>query len=578
MSEPRWRLRPFLAGALAGLVAGTALGSGVALAAVTLHPHFGALVAGQLRGHLHPTLAPPADLGRVVVRIQAGAAGRPISPFIYGVANADPVTLRTLGATLDRWGGNNQSRYNWANGHAWNAARDWGFRNGNYGHPTGSAADDFVAGAQAAGAASLLTVPALGWVARDDDNRSASVGVPSHGGAPIGPGSDAIPGYDPTSNRQRTSVRSEPQKPGSMSDPPDPHGQVVYQDEWVHHLVDRFGPAPKGVRFYAVDNEPDLWAEVHTDVHPVRMGYDDMLRVYERYATAVKAQDPGAKLLGPDVSGWTGYFYSALDRGDDNFATHADRTAHGGTPFLVWWLTQVAAQDRARGQRSLDYLDVHYYPQGSGVFEGRSDPATRELRIRSVRSLWDASYTDESWIGTSVELIPRLRSWIDRSYPGTLLAITEYSWGAEKDPSGAVALAEALGTFGRLGVDLACYWMFPPPYSPAGAAFRLYRTYDGKGATFGDISIPASSSEPGVAAFAARHSKGKELDVILVNESSDQTARTQLEVDRPHYRATDTYRVVGSSGQIQHDSVLASEPMTLSLPPYSVTLVRLEAA
>ena len=567
-------LRTFVAGLLVGAVTGGAVSAGLAAAAISLHPRLAARIAQELR---HRSVPPPVDVsGRTVVRVDAGAAGRSISPYVYGVSNADPATLSALGATVNRWGGDNSTRYNWVNGHAWNAARDWEFRNGNYGTPSGSAADGFVAGTLRTGAVPLMTVPAIGWVARNDDNGTRSVGVPGHGGPPEAAGSDAIPGYDPAANRARTSVPSAATRPaGAMETAA--AGATVYQDEWVSHLAGRFGPAPKGVPFYAIDNEPDLWSEMHTDVRPVQMSYDDMLRVYEEYATAVKARDPGARLFGPDLSGWTGYWYSALDRGPDNFASHADRTAHGGEAFLPWWLRQVAAADRRHGGRSLDYVDVHYYPQGPAVFSNQADPATQALRVRSVRSLWDGSYGDESWIGTQVDLLPRLRAWIDQNYPGTRLAITEYSWGGEKDLSGAVALAEVLGVFGREGVDVACYWMFPPPGSPAGAAFRLYRNYDGQGATFGEVSLPARSDHPGIAAYAARHARSGEVDVVLVNESPGQTGTVHLDLAGRRYRATDSYSVADTTGQIRH-ARLDTTGSDLRLPPSSATLVRLVPA
>src|SRR5436190_370453 len=83
------------------------------------------------------------------------------------------------------------------------------------------------------------------------------------------------------------------------------------------------------------------------------------------------------------------------------------------------WLDQVRKHDEQAGQRTLDVLDVHYYPQASGVFSAADDPQTRGLRLRSTRALWDPTYTDESWIGEPVRLIPRLREWVDRYYPGT---------------------------------------------------------------------------------------------------------------------------------------------------------------
>ncbi|MCL4541112.1 MAG: glycoside hydrolase family 44 protein, partial [Chloroflexi bacterium] len=357
----------------------------------------------------------------------------PISPLIYRLAGGDTALWKQVRPAVIRWGGTPSSRYNWRLGNAWNAARDWQFRNGNYGHdsardrqPSG-VADQWLMANRGIGAASLLTIPALGWVAKDDKNSSYSIDVPAHGG-PALPRSaiGAIAGYDPANNRQRTSVKSAAR--GGA-------GIAVAQQDWVRHMVSRFGGAEAGgVRFYAVDNEPDLWGEIHTDVHPARVGYDEAVAFFAEYARAIKAVDPAAKVTGPVVSGWTGYFYSGLDRGTDNFQTAADRRAHGGAAFLPWWLEQVHKRDVAAGQRTLDYLDVHYYPQG-GEYPGTANsPKLDVLRLRSTRSLWDPSYVDESWIARTwddqgkrgiVELLPRLKRWVAQSYPGTKIAITE---------------------------------------------------------------------------------------------------------------------------------------------------------
>jgi hypothetical protein len=564
-------LSSFVAGGVAGTLVGGLLGVGGATFLLIQHPHFMSRVRAAVAPQATAAI-PVGNLTNVIVTVDASAAGHPISRYIYGVSVADQATLVALGATVDRWGGNPSTRYNWVMGNAWNAARDWEFRNGNYGHASGSVADQFVTGSLAGGAVPLITIPSIGWVAKNDNNQSRSVGVPSQGGPALAPGSAAIAGYDPTANRSATSVQSLPRKPGPLVLAPPANSTVVYQDEWVHALATKFGAAPQGVGYFAIDNEPDLWSYTDTDVHPARMSYADMLNNYEQYATAVKAQDPKALLLGPDVSGWTSYFYSDLDRGTDNFATHADRAAHGGEPFLPWWLGQVAQADRQNGSRSLDLLDIHYYPQAGGVFSPAHDAATQALRIRSVRSLYDPTYSDESWIGTQVQLIPRLKQWIAQQYPGTGLAITEYNWGGEKDASGGVALAEVLGIFGREGVDLATYWTYPPVQSPAGAAFRIYRNFDGKGATFGDISLPAKSNQAGVAVFAARHSDRPEVDVVLVNEATT-AATTHLDLKLKGNLALTQFQVAPGSSTIAQ-STLASLSQAVTLPPYSVTLVR----
>jgi len=569
-------MRVFLAGVVIGGLLGGLVGGAGTVYILAKHQHFASRIEGLFGGGGNSYAIAPGSLGDVVVEVDATSAGRPISKYIYGVASADGQTLIALGATVDRWGGNPSSSYNWVNGHSWNAGRDWGFRNVNYGNPGGRVADGFIAEAIAAGAVPLITIPSIGYVAKNDQNETQSVDVPAQGGPPLFPGSQAIAGYDPSRNQRLTSVPSFAVKSGPFDTNPSSGAAAVYQDEWVHEMVSRFGAAPHGVGYFAIDNEPDLWSEEHTDVHPTRLGYADMLAMYEQYAKAVKAQDPTALLLGPDVSGWTGYFYSALDRGTDNFATHADRNAHGGTPFLPWWLGQVAQQDRQRGARSLDLVDVHYYPQAQGVFSDASDAATQALRIRSVRSLWDPNYVDESWISDRVQLIPRLQQWIAQEYPGTGVAISEYNFGGEKDASGAVALAEALGIFGREGVRLATYWTHPDPITPAGAAFRMYRNYDGHGGTFGDISLPGRSSANGLTVFAAKHSGGSETDVMLINESPDQVAKVHLDLGLSSKLTVTQYLVQQGSAAIVA-TPLDGLSAPVQVPPYSVSLVKVVA-
>lgn len=213
-----------------------------------------------------PAAVPPPS--SVTITVDPTRMLRPISPLIYGVAHANPDQLLTLGAQLNRWGGNPNTRYNWVN-QAWNAARDWEFR--NYGNdsdkpqPASYSTDQFVTDNLSVGAETVLTVPALGWVARNTDKQTQSVGVPADGGPPVTPDGDAIAAYDPTDNRQRTSVQSLARKIAAFVDAPEQGDGLVYQDEFVHHLVSRFGGADNGgVRYYVIDNEPDLWSSTRT--------------------------------------------------------------------------------------------------------------------------------------------------------------------------------------------------------------------------------------------------------------------------------------------------------------------------
>ena len=50
-------------------------------------------------------------------------------------------------------------------------------------------------------------------------------------------------------------------------------------------------------------------------------------------------------------------------------------------------------------------------------------------------------------------LVPRMKQWVAKNYPGTKTAITEYNWGALNDITGAIAQAVFAGDLraGRAG-------------------------------------------------------------------------------------------------------------------------------
>ncbi|MET0226517.1 MAG: glycoside hydrolase family 44 protein, partial [Dokdonella sp.] len=208
----------------------------------------------------------------------------------------------------------------------------------------------------------------------------------------------------------------------------------------------------------------------------------------------------------------------------------ADRQAHGGTPFVAWYLGQVCANPLAGGVRVVDYLDLHYYPQGSNVALSDDDsPSTSARRLRSLKELYDSTWVSESWISDlgdtdanhydKPNLIPRVRAWIDQYCPGTRLAITEYNWGNDDTASGAVAQAEALAIFAREGVELATRWVAPAANSRVERAFTLFLNYDGAGANVAGTSIAAHSANVDqIGAYAFQD--GARSTVLLTNKDT----------------------------------------------------------
>ena len=233
---------------------------------------------------------------------------------------------------------------------------------------------------------------------------------------------------------------------------------------WVQDLVSRWGTnANGGLRYYILDNEPSIWHGTHRDVHPTGATMDEIKNKILDYAGKIKAADPSALVVGPEEWGWSGYLFSGYDQqygSTHGWSSLPDRNNHGGVDYLPWLLDQLRQNNTATGKRLLDIFTVHYYPQG-GEFSNDVSSAMQLRRNRSTRSLWDPNYVDESWINDRVQLIRRVKNWVNTFYPGTQVGITEYNWGGENHINGATAQADILGIFGREGLDMAARWTTP---------------------------------------------------------------------------------------------------------------------
>jgi hypothetical protein len=344
---------------------------------------------------------------------------------------------------------------------------------------------------------------------------------------------------------------------------------------WMRHIASRTQTASQGgVKFFALDNEPNLWPYTHRDVHPQKPTYDELWQRTRDYASAIKSQDPAAQVLGPVAWGWCEYFSSAAD----NCVDGPDRQAHGGLPLLAWYLKQVNDYKNQTGIRLVDYLDIHYYPQASNVALSDDENAgISALRLRTLKSLYDPAYTDESWIGTPVKLIPLMKSWINQYCPGTKLAITEYNWGNDQGISSTLAQAEVLAIFGREGVDLAHRWVAPADGSRMEDAFKLYLNYDSNGAKLGTESVQAVSSDVNaVGAYALRDSA--KTYVLLFNKDTAPRDAT-VSVTGVAAQAAQLYRFDATTRLAAAGSAPVSEgSMTLMLPARSATLAVLGAS
>lgn len=496
----------------------------------------------------------PGDPGAADVRInvRVDLDVRAISPLIYGTNGAPEIA--TTHQTVIRSGGNRLTAYNWEN-NASNAGSDYLFQNDGYlsnSDVPGRVVSDFVDEAIANDAAAIVTIPNVDYVSAD---KNGGGDVRNSGG-----------NYLSTRFQQ-----NRPTKGSAFSTTPDVNDDFVYQDEFVSWL---HGEYPNAHVLFSMDNEPDLWSSTHAEVHPDPVTYAELWQRNHDYASAVKAVWPTAEVLGFVSYGFNGY--TTLQNAPDA----------NGRDFIEWYLDQAEAAETADGQRVIDYLDLHWYPEARGGGERITDGSSQgavSARMQAPRSLWDASYREDSWIANDVlnapiDLLHSLRSKIDAHYPGTKLAFTEWNYGGGDHISGAIAVADVLGIFGREGVDLATYWGLHPDESYAYCGFRAYRNFDGNGASFGDTSIAATSDDIETAtAYASIDSANPTRTVILaINKANtEQTAGITI-AQSVSYSSASVYRIVaGQANVVASGSInaVATNAFSYTMPAQSVSVI-----
>ena len=441
-----------------------------------------------------------------------------ISPYIYGLGSyfwedRAKELLWDLKPTLYRWGGNTSSRYNYLT-NSWNSGADWYFH--NYSGGANNIIDTFIADNKGHGAASMITVPMMGWVAKD----GSSFSFPRE----QFPKQDSFDGNAGNGQNGAEKLKADPK---TTSIPVTPE----FVGAWVQKLKSQFGNNP---HFYIMDNEPMLWNTTHRDVHPEPMTYDGYLKLYIDFASAVRKADPDAVIVGPALWGWMAMQASAFDvEGHwSNGQRNTDKAAHGNRPFFEWFLEQIAKEEQTRKISLLDVLDVHFYPEKSNWPSGPdSSPAVRKQLLRSTRSLWDRSYTDESWINEKLYFIPRLKEMAAKFKPAAKVSIGEYNFRSEKDASGAIAQADILGIMGQEDLYAAQYWDFPIKDGTHRNAFLLYRNFDGKGGSFGDRYLPNSAgNQEDYSVYTADDTSNNRLTIVILNKSTTEDQDFDLQI------------------------------------------------
>ncbi len=487
------------------------------------------------------------------VTVDLSDSGKTISPYIYGIneyGHQDDLKKITVNAV--RQGGNRMTAYNWET-NASNAGSDWKYSSDNN-LSNSDAPADCVQQLSAEGTKygfgyKLTTLQLAGYVAAD---KSGTV-------------TEAEAAPSPRWNEVRLT------KGSAFSDEPDLTDGVVYMDEYVDYIIRKLGDSQSatGIQGYSLDNEPALWQNTHSRIHPDAVGIQELTDKSIEIAAAVKKLDPKAEIFGPALYGYTAYDHLADDDASEEWETL--KAAGGYHWYLDCYLDAMKQASDAAGVRLLDVLDIHYYSESSR--NGAED------RLQSVRTLYEKGFVENSWIGqwcqTNIPILPTVQASIDQYYPGTKLGITEYNFGGEDDPSGAIAQAEALGCYADANVYFASLWG-GSGYILSG--LNLYTNYDGKGSSFGDTLLPAKTEDVSKSSvYAAKTGDASTVTIMLTNKSmtDEEHAVISLNGATKNYKKAALYAITSESAEIRLIETVdvTDSTVDVTLPAYCAAML-----
>jgi fibronectin type 3 domain-containing protein len=537
--------------------------------------------AGQSGNSNQASATPAMAVADVTITINP-AQTKTISPYIYGTNFYSGNTSPQPNFTFDRDGGNRWTAYNWET-NASNAGSDYLYQNDAYlssSNVPAEAVRSFIAGDQGAGLASLVTFQLQGYVSADE--------------------SGPVPRPFPNLTRFKQVIEKKSTKdaaPFTLTPPTsDAH---VYMDEFAWALDQKFlgqgifGVSPAHPTFISLDNEPDLWNSTHEEIQgSTNISSTTYIAKTVTLAEALKDQFPNGMIFGPVNYGFGG-IYSW--QGDPTLSP----TPGGTNWFADKYLAGIKTASTAYGKPIVDVYDFHWYSEATDgttrvinlTGSSLTDPQIQAI-VQSPRSLWDPTFTENSWITNSVlggpiQILSRLQAKISANNPGMKLSITEYENGGFNHIAGTIAQADNLGIFGSMGLFAANFWppgcpnTNPNCYSYTLAGFRAFRDFDGASANFGDTSLQSTSSAvQNVVVYASTDSitPGRVV-FVAINRSNAQkfTAINGLALSGTAHLFQMTGPSASAQTIVQPVSIgtmaVSGSSLTITLPAYSVTTI-----
>jgi hypothetical protein len=533
-----------------------------------------------------PVGATPAD---VTITVDP-TKNKPISPYIYGTNFYSGNTSPQPNFTFDRDGGNRWTAYNWINNGS-NAGSDYLYENDNYlcngscdASIPAEALRTFIAADHTASLASLVTFQLQGYVSVNTTTVQVPMPFPN------------LNYFRPVVYKKNTASSA----PFTATPPPAITDNNVYMDEFAWALDQKFsgmnifGANPAHPTFISLDNEPDLWNSTHAEVQgSTNVSSDNFIAKTTTLSKALKdlkvqfpTQFSDVVIFGPVNYGFNG-IYSW--QGDATL----NPTPNGADWFADKYLAGIKAASTTYGAPLVDVYDFHWYSEATdGVTRvinmtgsALTDPEVQAI-VQSPRSLWDPTFTENSWITNNVlhapiNILGRLQAKIDAKNPGMKISVTEYENGGFNHIAGTIAQADNLGIFGSTGLFAANFWPPNGTYSYTLAGFRAFRDFDGANSNFGDTSLQAaSSSVKDVVVYASSDSTTSGRVVFVAINRSNAAKVTAINgqaLSGTAYLYQMTGPTAAAQTVVQPISIgtmaVSGLSLTITLPAYSVTTI-----
>ena len=359
----------------------------------------------------------------------------------------------------------------------------------------------------------------------------------------------------------------------------------LYLENWtadsttliLNHWFNTLSLDKEKLKYWNMDNEPEIWNGTHDDVMPVQLSAEQFMQRYFEVAKKARERYPEIKLVGPvPANEWQWYNWAtAINSGGKNY------------PWLEYFIKRVAEEQVASGVRLLDVLDIHFYPSSTNaaqvvqyhrVFFDKDYVFPEANGVKNVNGSWDASQTKEY-------IFERCKAWLEKYIGpehGVTFGITETGIPNINASTTAVWYAGMLGEFMKHSeMEIFTPWSWQ---TGMWEVLHLYSRYNKSN------FIPASSTEEEfVSAYPTINEAGDSISVVLVNRSVSQTKSVKLELngfdldEQPFNTlkldglpSSETF-VSHTVNALQKSTVTKSgNAINLSLSPLSITTIQLK--